>query len=121
NISNEWAIRRFSMNKEALMKCDNCQREIFALYGVYCGSCHRKRANQAFQESQERILETAVEGINKASQKRLADFTNQELKAELLRRAEEEQLRLLLSIILNTAWQAVNGPELPEENEPEKE
>ena len=34
--------------------------------------------------------------------------------------AEKEQLRLLLSIILNTAYYAVNGPEPHEENE-EKE
>ena len=77
------------MNKEALMKCDNCQREIFALYGVYCGSCHQKRANQAFQAAQDRLLEKAVEGINKASQKRLTDFTAEELKAELLKREKE--------------------------------
>jgi hypothetical protein len=71
------------------MKCNNCQREIFALYGVYCGSCSRKLAHQAFSEAQDRILETAIEGINKVSQKSLADFTAEELKAELLRRKKE--------------------------------
>ena len=45
---------------------------------------------------------------------------NCQLKINKLK-AEKEQLRLLLSIIHNTAWQAVNGPELPEEANPEKE
>ncbi|KLL03195.1 MAG: hypothetical protein MRERV_49c014 [Mycoplasmataceae bacterium RV_VA103A] len=71
------------------MKCDNCQREIYTLYGVYCGSCLRKRAHQAFSEAQARILETGLELANSQF-----SLTNEQLLKELAQRIVLGKLEL---------------------------
>jgi hypothetical protein len=50
------------------MKCNNCQREIFALYGVYCGSCQRKLANQALDNLAAKSIQITAEALHQKDQ-----------------------------------------------------